>query len=45
MILTGDTLLGLTEGQTVTVVASPTGERAASGEEILNVREVRASAA
>lgn len=45
VILTGDTLLGLTEGQTVTVVASPTGERAASGEEILNVREVRASAA
>ncbi|MEW6227287.1 MAG: hypothetical protein AB1700_04225, partial [Bacillota bacterium] len=44
VILTGDVLLGLNEGQTVALVASPTGEKAANGEEILNVREVHADA-
>jgi hypothetical protein len=44
VILTGNALLGLNEGQAVTLIASPTGEKAASGEEILNVREVRADA-
>ncbi|RPF49508.1 phage recombination protein Bet [Thermodesulfitimonas autotrophica] len=40
VILTGDALLGLNEGQTVTLIASPTGEKAANGEDIYQVREV-----
>lgn len=44
VLLTGGPLLSFAEGQTVTLIASPTGEKATSGEEILNVREVRADA-
>jgi len=42
VLLTGEPLLGLTEGQTVALVVSATGEKAASGEEIYKVQEIRA---
>jgi hypothetical protein len=44
VLLTGEPLLDLAEGQTVALVASPTGEKAASGEEIYRVQEVCADA-
>lgn len=40
VFLTGDALLGLSEGQSASLLASPTGEKAASGEEVLNVQEI-----
>ncbi|RJX22314.1 MAG: phage recombination protein Bet [Desulforudis sp.] len=45
VLLAGELLLSLAEGQTVTLVAAATGEKAANGEEIINVQEIRADAA
>lgn len=45
VLLAGKALMSLSEGQTVTLIGSPTGEKAANGEEIINVQEVRADAA